>query len=125
VAEDFFHIRELKTTKHAQHWELQIREVYIAYLMAYHKAPENHFHLKNSVAYLKHYPNKNINSNLEVTKMPRWGGMDWIDLAQDSGQWRALVNTAMNLRAPYNAGKFLSSCATGGFSRRAQLHGVS
>jgi hypothetical protein len=26
------------------------------------------------------------------------GGMDWIDLAQDSDQWRALVNTVMNLR---------------------------
>jgi hypothetical protein len=24
------------------------------------------------------------------------GGMDWIDLAQDRGQWNALVNTAMN-----------------------------
>jgi hypothetical protein len=29
-----------------------------------------------------------------------WGGMDWIDLAQDMDQWRALVNTVMNLRAP-------------------------
>jgi hypothetical protein len=25
------------------------------------------------------------------------GGMDWIDLAQDGDQWRALVNTVMNL----------------------------
>jgi hypothetical protein len=29
-----------------------------------------------------------------------WGGVDWIDLAQDRNQWRALVNTAMNLRVP-------------------------
>jgi hypothetical protein len=30
----------------------------------------------------------------------RWDGMDWIDLAQDRDQWRALENTAMNLRVP-------------------------
>jgi hypothetical protein len=29
-----------------------------------------------------------------------WRGMDWIDLAQDRDQWKALVNTAMNLRVP-------------------------
>jgi hypothetical protein len=26
------------------------------------------------------------------------GGMKWIDLAEDRDQWRALVNTGMNLR---------------------------
>jgi hypothetical protein len=50
-----------------------------------------------------------------------WNGMDWIDLAQDRYQWRALVNTVMNLRVPLNAEKFLSSCTIGDFSRRAQL----
>jgi hypothetical protein len=29
-----------------------------------------------------------------------WDGMDWIDLAQDRDQWRALVNTVMNLQVP-------------------------
>jgi hypothetical protein len=27
-----------------------------------------------------------------------WDGVDWIDLAQDRDQWRALVNMVMNLR---------------------------
>jgi hypothetical protein len=29
-----------------------------------------------------------------------WGGMDWIDLAQDRDLWRPLVNTIMNLQVP-------------------------
>jgi hypothetical protein len=39
----------------------------------------------------------NIKINL---KELGWGGMDWIDLAQDRDQWSALVNTEMNLRVP-------------------------
>jgi hypothetical protein len=29
-----------------------------------------------------------------------WGDMDWIDLAQDRDQWRALENMVMNLQVP-------------------------
>jgi hypothetical protein len=27
-------------------------------------------------------------------------GMDWVDVTQDRDQWRALMNTVMNLRVP-------------------------
>jgi hypothetical protein len=62
----------------------------------------------------------NIKMDLRVTG---WGGMDWIDLAQDWDQWRALMNMVMNLQFLY-AEKFLSTCVTGEFSRRVQLHKV-
>jgi hypothetical protein len=29
-----------------------------------------------------------------------WDGVDLTDMAQDRDQWRALVNTVMNLRVP-------------------------
>jgi hypothetical protein len=54
--------------------------------------------------------------------LERWDSMDWIDLAHYRDQCNALVNTVMNRRDPQNAGKFLNSCTSGSFSRRAQLH---
>jgi hypothetical protein len=51
-----------------------------------------------------------------------WGGMDWTDLAWDRDQWRAPVNTVMDLKVPQNGGKFLNIYTTGSFSRRAQFH---
>jgi len=36
-------------------------------------------------------------------------GMDWIHLTQDRNQWRAVMNTVMNLQVPQKAGNFLTS----------------
>jgi hypothetical protein len=36
------------------------------------------------------------NIKMHLREMGHYG-MDWIHLAQDRGQWRVLVNTAMNL----------------------------
>jgi len=43
------------------------------------------------------------------------GGMDWIKLAQDRHRWWALVNVAMDLQVPSNAGNFLTNGKAIGF----------
>jgi hypothetical protein len=45
----------------------------------------------------------------KVLKEEGWDGLDWIDLTQDRGQWRSLVNPIMKLRVPQNTRKFLGS----------------
>jgi hypothetical protein len=45
----------------------------------------------------KHRWEDNIKMNLRKI---RSGGTAWINLAPDKDQWRALVNTVMNLRVP-------------------------
>jgi hypothetical protein len=39
------------------------------------------------------------NIKIDLRGVRRYG-IDWIDLAQYRDQWRAIVNTAMNLRVP-------------------------
>jgi hypothetical protein len=58
------------------------------------------------------------NIKIDLRKI-RLDGMDWIDLARERDQLKALMNTVMNLRVPQNAGK-LGGCTIGSSSRRAQ-----
>jgi hypothetical protein len=51
-----------------------------------------------------------------------WTAVDWIDLTEDRGRWRALVDSVLNLRVPSNAGKLSSVQTT---RDHHQLHGVS
>jgi hypothetical protein len=39
------------------------------------------------------------NINMDLREIG-WGGINWIHLAQDRDQWRALVNMVMNIRVP-------------------------
>jgi hypothetical protein len=41
-----------------------------------------------------------VDNNEKDLKEIGWGGMDWIDLAQDRDKWLVLVNTVMNFRVP-------------------------
>jgi hypothetical protein len=53
----------------------------------------------------------------------KWSGVG-LDSSYDRDLRRADVKTVMNLRFSWNMGKFLSSWATGAFSRRIRLHKV-
>jgi hypothetical protein len=63
---------------------------------------------KRPLERLRHGWVDNIKMNLRVIgwdiKMDLreigWDGMDWINVAQDRDQWRALVNMVMNLWVP-------------------------
>jgi hypothetical protein len=45
----------------------------------------------------------NIKRNLEDI---RWGGMEWVVVAQDKERWKTLVITVINCRDPYILGSY-------------------
>jgi hypothetical protein len=52
---------------------------------------------KRQLGRSRHRCDDNIQMDLRETG---WGGVDWIHLAQGRDQWRAFVNTVMNLWVP-------------------------
>jgi hypothetical protein len=40
------------------------------------------------------------NCNIKMDIQEMGGGMDWVDLVQNRGGWRALVTAVMNIRVP-------------------------
>jgi hypothetical protein len=66
-------------------------------------------------------PRYNVEDNIKMNfRELAWGVMNWIELVQDKEQWRFVVDTVS-----LSVGEFLSSCTTGGFLRKAQLHEFS
>jgi hypothetical protein len=53
----------------------------------------------------RHRWDKDINMGLR--ELGR-GGMEWINLAQDRNQWRAVVDMVMNIKFAQNVGKLAS-----------------
>lgn len=51
--------------------------------------------------------------------------VDGIHLAQDTCQWQAAVNTAINLQIPEKAGNLLTSLSTTSFSRSNAFNEVT
>jgi hypothetical protein len=53
------------------------------------------------------YDNSDLSTYNLLQHEVGYGGMDYIELAQDRNRCRALVNAVMKLWAPLNAGNFL------------------
>jgi len=66
--------------------------------------------LKIRVVVLFGRPRRRWEDNIEVDLQEvGYGGMDWIELAQDRDRWRALLNAVMNFRVPKNSRNYLTS----------------
>jgi hypothetical protein len=54
-----------------------------------------------------------VNNNEMDLRKIGWGGVDWIGLVQDMEQWRAVVNTVMNMvtsQEGFSSAELVMSC---------------
>lgn len=51
-------------------------------------------------------------------------GVDWIHLAEDTDNWRVVVNAVMNIQLTQNSGYLFTSYEATSLSRRTSLPGV-
>jgi hypothetical protein len=57
-----------------------------------------------------HVEDLGVDGNMKIgLQEVGWGGMDWIELAQYTDRWRALVNAVVNLSITKNVSNFLTS----------------
>jgi hypothetical protein len=67
--------------------------------------PEGYNHLEDI------RPRFECNNKMDLKEIA-WDAVNWINLAHDRDVWRALVNTVVSLRIPWNARSFLSASGT-------------
>jgi hypothetical protein len=48
----------------------------------------------------EHWADPRIDGKIILRQEVRCGDMEWIELAQDTDRWQALVNAVMNLQVP-------------------------
>jgi hypothetical protein len=61
--------------------------------------PSKRAHVVTLLAYIQEVLVPNHGREMDLREIG-WDGTEWIDMAQDMYQWRALVNTALNIRVP-------------------------
>ena len=88
---------------------------------------ENHknFRDKNLFEHSSHGDRSlDVRKLLKLTSEGQWKGVEWIQIVQDVVQWRAPVETAINILVPQKKRNLIASGANVAFSRMAWQHFV-